>query len=68
MKARDIRILGVRANHPGRGEPSYISLDVALSYLRGEPVEHVRLSVDETADLIAQAATALRVMVRDPRP
>lgn len=58
---RKIQVLGVRPNHPGRGEPSRIELNLILSYLRGEPVETVVLTPAEAIVLIEQLALAIRV-------
>jgi hypothetical protein len=58
--SRRIELLGVRPNHPGRGEPSYIELNVALAYLRGEPVESIVLTPAEAVLLIEQLAIAIR--------
>lgn len=59
---REIHVLGVRPIHPGPREDSYPTLDVSLSYLRGEPVERIRLTEDELIRLIADAAQTLRIV------
>jgi len=61
MTKRKISVLGVRPNHPGRGEASFIELNLVLWYLRGEPIESVVLTTQEAVSLIEQLALAVRV-------
>ena len=60
-KGRDIRVMGIRINHPGRGEPSYITLDLVLEYLKGQPVEQVRISPYVARRLAEDALIAARI-------
>lgn len=63
--SRAIDVLGVHPRHPGRGEPSVIELAVALSYLRGAPIEVVVLSPARAVKLIEQLALAIRVTSKE---
>lgn len=67
MVERKVRILGIQPDHPGRGEPSRIVANVALDYIKGEPVVPLVLSVEDALALSEQALHAARVIMRTNR-
>lgn len=63
--SRNIRILGARPNHPGRGQPAYVTLHLVLEYLKGEPVESIEISPYVARKLAEDLLVAARLVEKE---